>query len=47
MVYDKNTVRILYKKLLNLYPRGFRDQMGESMEQMFNDLFKERQREGG
>lgn len=47
MVYDKDTVRILYKKLLNLYPRGFRDQMGESMEQTFNDLFKERQREGG
>ena len=47
MQYDQNTVRTLYKKLLNLYPRGFRERLGESMEQTFNDLYKERQTERG
>ena len=32
MAYDQETVRTLYKKLLSLYPRAFREQMGESME---------------
>lgn len=31
----------LYKKLLNLYPRRFRERFGESMQQTFNDLYKE------
>jgi hypothetical protein len=44
MVYDQNTVHTLYKKLLTLYPRGFREQLGESMEQTFNDLYNERKR---
>ena len=44
-MYDRNTVRTLYKKLLTLYPRGFREQLGESMEQTFNDLYKERKRQ--
>ena len=35
-------VRVLYKKLLSLYPRGFREQLGESMEQMFHDLCNEK-----
>ena len=35
-------VRRLYKKLLTLYPRGFRERLGESMEQTFNDLYNER-----
>ena len=43
MVYDQNTVHALYKKLLGLYPRGFRERLGESMEQTFNDLYKEQQ----
>ncbi len=41
MAYDQKTVRTLYKKLLTLYPRAFREQMGESMEQTFNDLCNE------
>jgi hypothetical protein len=36
------TVRTLYKKLLALYPRGFRERLGESMQQTFNDIYKER-----
>ena len=34
-------VHILYKKLLRLYPRAFREQFGESMEQTFHDLYNE------
>jgi len=41
MTFEQKTVRILYKKLLALYPRAFREQMGESMEQTFNDLCNE------
>lgn len=41
------TARTLYKKLLGLYPRGFRERLGESMQQTFNDLCRERQTEGG
>ncbi len=40
------TVHALYKRLLFLYPAGFREQVGESMEQTFNDLYMERQTEG-
>jgi len=47
MTYARETARTLYKKLLALYPRGFREQLGESMQQTFNDLYKERQTEGG
>ena len=36
------TARTFYKKLLALYPRGFRERLGESMEQTFNDLCNER-----
>ncbi|MBA3256805.1 MAG: hypothetical protein H0T64_09180 [Pyrinomonadaceae bacterium] len=45
MKYDQETVRTFYKKLLILYPRAFRDLMGESMEQTFNDLWTERRRQ--
>jgi hypothetical protein len=44
MAYDQNTVRILYWKLLNLYPRGFRERLGESMEQTFHDLYNQQKR---
>lgn len=47
MENNLNTVHIFYKKLLALYPRGFRERLGESIEQTFNDLYKERQTEGG
>jgi hypothetical protein len=35
-------VRTLYRKLLTLYPRRFKEQLGESIEQTFNDLYRER-----
>ena len=38
----EETVRTLYKKLLTLYPRWFHEQLGESMEQTFNDLCNEK-----
>jgi len=47
MTYARKTVRTIYKKLLALYPRGFRERLGESMQQTFNDLYKEHQTEGG
>jgi hypothetical protein len=45
MAYSQRTIHTLYKKLLRLYPREFREQLGESMGQTFNDLSKERQAE--
>jgi hypothetical protein len=42
MVYDQKTVHTLYKKLIRLYPRGFREQLGESIQQTFNDLCNEK-----
>ena len=36
------TIHTLYKRLLNLYPENFRAQLGESMEQTFNDLYNEK-----
>ena len=45
MVYERNTVNRLYKKLLSLYPRAFKERLGESMQQTFNDLYKERRAE--
>ncbi|MGI8898098.1 MAG: hypothetical protein ACR2IB_06870 [Pyrinomonadaceae bacterium] len=45
MANDQETVRTLYKKLLSLYPRAFRQRLGESMEQTFNDLCNERKRQ--
>jgi hypothetical protein len=40
-------VRTLYRKLLALYPRSFREELGEPMEQTFNDLYRERQKDRG
>ena len=45
MAYDQNTIHILCKRHLSLYPRGFRERLGESMEQTFDDLCNE-QKEG-
>lgn len=45
MAYEKNAVHRLYKALLRLYPRAFQEALGESMQQTFNDLYKERQTE--
>jgi hypothetical protein len=41
-VNEQTTVRALYSKLLCLYPRRFRERLGESMEQTFQDLYRER-----
>ena len=46
MMYEQSRVHTLYKKLLRLYPRGFREQLGLSMEQTFNDLYRERHEAG-
>jgi hypothetical protein len=35
-------VRTLYRKLLTLYPQRFKEQLGESMQQTFNDLCNEK-----
>jgi hypothetical protein len=40
-MYEQNTVRTLYKRLLSLYPQEFKERLGESMQQTFNDLYKE------
>ena len=40
---DQNMLPTLYKKLLALYPRTFRERLGESMEQTFRDLWNEKQ----
>jgi hypothetical protein len=36
----------MYRTLLSLYPRRFRERVGESMEQTFNDLCRERKDAG-
>lgn len=47
MLHDHPTVRGLYRQLLTLYPKEFRTQLGESMEQTFGDLYREQYSEGG
>lgn len=42
---EQETARALYKQRLALYPREFRERLGESMEQTFNDLCNERKRQ--
>ena len=42
MAFDQNPVHALYKKLITLYPRVFRERLGESMEQTFQDLCNEK-----
>lgn len=44
-MHKPETVRILYTRLLRLYPQAFREQLGESMEQTFNDLYTERKQQ--
>jgi hypothetical protein len=47
MMPAPKTIPVLYKKLLALYPRGFRERLGESMQQTFDDLYKERKQQTG
>jgi hypothetical protein len=42
MMYELNTVRTLYRKLLTFYPRTFREELGESMDRTFQDLWHEK-----
>ena len=44
MAHDQSMVHVLYRKLICLYPRGFRQRFSESMEQTFNDLYNENKR---
>ena len=43
MIYEQEIVHKLYRKLLALYPQTFKEQLGESMEQTFQDLWTEKQ----
>ena len=45
MIYEPESVRRLYKKLLSLYPRAFQERLGESMQQTFDDLYNEQKRQ--
>lgn len=45
MIFEQKTFVNVYKKLLALYPRAFREQFGESMRQTFNDLCNEHRKE--
>ena len=45
MADPQRTIHTLYKKLLRLYPRAFRERLGEPMEQTFNDLCRERKQQ--
>ena len=42
-MYEQEIVHIVYKKLLALYPQTFKEQLAESMEQTFRDLWNEKQ----
>lgn len=42
MIHDARITQALYRRLLTLYPREFRDQLAESMEQTFKDLCDEK-----
>ena len=42
MIYEQEIVHKLYRKLLTLYPQTFKEQLGESMEQTFHDLWNEK-----
>lgn len=46
MAYEHARIRTWYRKIIALYPQGFREHFGESMEQTFNDLCHERRETG-
>jgi hypothetical protein len=43
MAHNPRLLVLLYRKLIMLYPRGFRERLAESMEQSFRDLWNERE----
>ena len=42
---EQEKVSALYKKLLSIYPQAFREGLEESMQQTFNDLYREKKTE--
>jgi hypothetical protein len=42
MMHEQEIVQTLYRNLLTLYPRTFQEQLAESMEQTFHDLWNEK-----
>jgi magnesium-transporting ATPase (P-type) len=44
MTYKQNKVHTFYKKLLAFYPQAFKEQLGESMERTFQDIWNEKRR---
>jgi len=44
MRHGTTIISKLYKKLLGFYPQEFKEQLGESMEQKFHDLYNEQKR---
>jgi hypothetical protein len=42
MMVEQEIVHTLYRKLLALYPQTFKEQLGESMERTFQDLWNEK-----
>jgi hypothetical protein len=46
-VNEPTTAYALYKRLLRLYPREFRERLEESMQQTFNDLYNEQKQQPG
>lgn len=41
-MYEQEIVHTIYRKLLALYPQTFKEQLGESMERTFQDLWNEK-----
>ena len=41
-MFEQSPVHTLYKRLITFYPQGFRERLGESMEQTFQDLWNEK-----
>lgn len=46
MAYDVTPYERVYGRLVSLYPRSFRERLGESMRQTFGDLCRERRDAG-
>ncbi len=46
MAYDGSISERMYGTLVSLYPPSFRERVGESMQQTFNDLCRERRAAG-
>jgi len=44
-MFKGRIIHALYKKLFTLYPQRFRERLGESMQQTFNDLYTERKQQ--